>query len=210
MEERESDETFAFSTSDEEEGLSAHKGEETTLFIVIDNFRLDQWEDIGVLVNSLFQPQRGKDTLYSILPTTTAFAGMLCSPVWCQWDMARLYPNFLGRWRFGMKAKNNFEEDWIRINLEKNRLPIKFSYNQNHPVVPRQSCIGAISHLFTKWAKCIGYNFVDMVSHCTDGHEDDSRTSTRWSCLPFTYHELVWSIPRYSNFWKKYMLLVRK
>jgi CheY-like chemotaxis protein len=132
-------------------------------FIVIDNLRLDQWEDIEPLITPYFNIKE-KETYYSILPTTTAFArnalfsGMMPS------DMAKFYPKF---WEDedSDEGKNNFEEEWIKINLEKNRVQGKFSY---HKIIQTQQGKAVLDQFHTflrNELNVLVYNFVDMVSH---------------------------------------------
>ena len=63
------------------------------------------------------------------------------------------------------EGKNNFEEDWLRANLEKNRLPIKFSY---HKIIQTQQGKAVLDQFHTFLQNDLNvlvYNFVDMVSH---------------------------------------------
>ena len=69
------------------------KEKKPLFFIVIDNFRLDQWEDVESLLSPYFNLKE-KDTYYSILPTTTAFARNALFSGMMPMDMARLHPNF--------------------------------------------------------------------------------------------------------------------
>ncbi|MBN3583340.1 bifunctional response regulator/alkaline phosphatase family protein [Algoriphagus aestuarii] len=131
--------------------------------IVIDNLRLDQWEDIEPLLSPYFNIEQ-KDTYYSILPTTTAFArnalfsGMMPS------DMARFYPK-LWEDEDSDEGKNNFEEDWLKINLDKNRLPIKSSYQKILQANQGKNAVEQFHQLLQNDLNVLVYNFVDMMSH---------------------------------------------
>ncbi|MBB6327305.1 CheY-like chemotaxis protein [Algoriphagus iocasae] len=131
--------------------------------IVIDNLRLDQWEDIETLLSPYFNIEQ-KDTYYSILPTTTAFArnalfsGMMPS------DMARFYPK-LWEDEDSDEGKNNFEEDWLKINLDKNRLPIKSSYQKILQANQGKNAVEQFHQLLQNDLNVLVYNFVDMMSH---------------------------------------------
>jgi CheY-like chemotaxis protein len=139
------------------------KEKKPLFFIVIDNFRLDQWEDIESLITPYFNLKE-KDTYYSILPTTTAFARNALFSGMMPLDMARFYPNF---WEDedSDEGKNNFEEDWIRVNLEKNRLPIKFSYNKIIQSYQGKAVLEQFHTFLQNDLNVLVYNFVDMVSH---------------------------------------------
>lgn len=139
------------------------KEKKPLFFIVIDNLRLDQWETIEHLLTPYFNI-KDKDTYYSILPTTTAFARNALFSGMMPMDMAKLYPQF---WEDedSDEGKNNFEEDWLRVNLEKNRLPIKFSY---HKIIQTQQGKAVLDQFHTFLQNDLNvlvYNFVDMVSH---------------------------------------------
>lgn len=132
-------------------------------FIVIDNLRLDQWEDMEPLIAPYFTMQE-KDTYYSILPTTTAFARNALFSGMMPMDMARFYPQFWEN-EDSDEGKNNYEEDWIRINLEKNRLNIKFSYTKILQANQGKNALDQFHSLLQNDLNVLVYNFVDMVSH---------------------------------------------
>jgi CheY-like chemotaxis protein len=139
------------------------KEKKPLFFIVIDNLRLDQWETIEHLLTPYFNI-KDKDTYYSILPTTTAFARNALFSGMMPMDMAKQFPQF---WEDedSDEGKNNFEEDWLRVNLEKNRLPIKFSY---HKIIQTQQGKAVLDQFHTFLQNDLNvlvYNFVDMVSH---------------------------------------------
>lgn len=132
-------------------------------FIVIDNLRLDQWEEIEPLLTPYFNIEE-KGTYFSILPTTTAFArnalfsGMMPS------DMARFYPK-LWENEDTDEGKNNFEEEWVKINLEKNRLNAKSSYHKILQSNQGKALVDQFHNLLQNDLNVLVYNFVDMVSH---------------------------------------------
>ncbi|WP_026953443.1 T9SS response regulator signal transducer PorX [Algoriphagus mannitolivorans] len=146
-----------------EKVFPALKEKKPLFFIVIDNLRLDQWEEIETLLSPYFLPAE-KDTYFSILPTTTAFARNALFSGMMPLDMARFYPN-LWEDEDSDEGKNNFEEDWIRINLEKNRLPIKFSYHKIIQTHQGKAVLDQFHSLLQNDLNVLVYNFVDMVSH---------------------------------------------
>ena len=132
-------------------------------FVVIDNLRLDQWEIIEPLLSEYFVVEKD-DTYFSILPTTTAFSrnalfsGMMPS------DMARLHPD-LWEGEDTDEGKNNKEEEFLQINLKKNRLNIKASYNKILQVNQGKAVLEQFSNLLKNDLNVLVYNFVDMMSH---------------------------------------------
>lgn len=139
------------------------KNKKPVFLIVIDNLRLDQWEDIEVLLTPYFNVEE-KDTYFSILPTTTAFARNALFSGMMPMDMARLYPK-LWEDEDTDEGKNNFEEDWIRINLDRNRLPIKFTYNKIIQTQQGKAVLDQFHTFLQNDLNVLVYNFVDMVSH---------------------------------------------
>lgn len=139
------------------------KEKKPLFFIVIDNFRLDQWEDIESIIAPYFNIE-DKDTYYSILPTTTAFARNALFSGMMPMDMARFYPDF---WEDedSDEGKNNFEEEWLKINLEKNRLSIKSSYNKIIQMHQGKAVLDQFHTFLQNDLNVLVYNFVDMVSH---------------------------------------------
>lgn len=131
--------------------------------IVIDNLRLDQWEDIEPLLTPYFNIDQ-KDTYFSILPTTTAFARNALFSGMMPLDMARFYPK-LWEDEDSDEGKNNFEEDWLKINLDKNRLPIKSSYHKILQANQGKTVVEQFHQLLQNELNVLVYNFVDMMSH---------------------------------------------
>ncbi|MCR9081116.1 MAG: PglZ domain-containing protein, partial [Cyclobacteriaceae bacterium] len=132
-------------------------------FIVIDNLRLDQWEDMESLLTPYFSIAE-KETYYSILPTTTAFARNALFSGMMPLDMARFYPQYWEN-EDTDEGKNNFEEEWIRINLEKNRQKIRFSYTKILQAAHGRSAVDQFHTMLQNELNVLVYNFVDMVSH---------------------------------------------
>lgn len=139
------------------------KEKKPLFFIVIDNLRLDQWEEIEPLLTPYFN-LREKDTYYSILPTTTAYARNALFSGMMPLDMARFYPN-LWEDEDSDEGKNNFEEDWLKINLEKNRIQCKTSYSKVIQTNQGKAVLDQFHSMLQNELNVLVYNFVDMVSH---------------------------------------------
>ncbi|MCC5939004.1 MAG: PglZ domain-containing protein [Lunatimonas sp.] len=132
-------------------------------FVVIDNLRLDQWEVIEPLLSEYFVAT-ADDSYYSILPTTTAYArnalfsGMMPS------DMARFHPD-LWEGEDTDEGKNNREEDFLRVNLKRNNLNIKASYQKILQVSQGKAVLEQFNNMLKNDLNVLVYNFVDMMSH---------------------------------------------
>ena len=132
-------------------------------FIVIDNLRLDQWEDIEPILTPYFNI-KDKASYYSILPTTTAFARNALFSGMMPMDMARFYPK-LWEDEDSDEGKNNFEGEWLKINLEKNRLNIRSSYHKIIQTQQGKNVVEQFNNMLQNDLNVLVYNFVDMVSH---------------------------------------------
>lgn len=132
-------------------------------FVVIDNLRYDQWEILEPIISQYFNIEE-KETYFSILPTTTAYArnaifsGMLPS------EMAKHHPDL---W-VGEETddpKNNSEEEFLKKQVMRNRLDIKVSYNKIIHVNQGKQLLDNFNNLMNNNLNVIVYNFVDMLSH---------------------------------------------
>ena len=118
------------------------KEDQSVFLIVVDNLRLDQWESLEPEISDIFNI-RDKDTFYSILPTTTAYARNSLFAGMMPLDIAKNFPEY---WvgEDEESSKNNFEKELLGKHLEKEKLNIKYSYNK---------IIKAFFHLFLSFLK---------------------------------------------------------
>ncbi len=138
-------------------------GDEPVFFFVIDNLRFDQWKIIEPIILDYYNLTED-DAYYSILPTTTAysrnaiFSGMLPS------EMAKNHPDlWIGE--DVEEGKNNAEDEYLKRQLKKNKLDIKFSYQKIKHVSQGKQMVENLSNLYKNDLNVIVYNFVDMLSH---------------------------------------------
>lgn len=132
-------------------------------FMVIDNLRYDQWKVLEPIISNYYTLEE-EQAYYSILPTTTAYArnaifsGMLPS------EMEKIYPDlWLNDDEDG--GKNNFEEDFLALQLKRLRLDIKYSYHKVIHVNQGKHILENIHNLLNNKLNVVVYNFVDMLSH---------------------------------------------
>jgi hypothetical protein len=101
---------------------------------------------------------------YSILPTTTAYArnaifsGMMPS------EMEKKYPDLWAN-EDDEGGKNNFEEEFLQGQLQKNKYDVKCSYHKVLNVEQGKTLVNSIPNLMSNKLNAIVYNFVDMLSH---------------------------------------------
>jgi CheY-like chemotaxis protein len=139
------------------------EGSEPVFFLLIDNLRYDQWKILEPVIAEYFHVDE-ESAYYSILPTTTAYArnaifsGMLPS------DMEKKYPELWVN-EEDEGGKNNYEEEFLKAQLQKNRLEIKASYNKVLNPEQGKTLVNSINNLMGNKLNVIVYNFVDMLSH---------------------------------------------
>ena len=133
-------------------------------FILIDNLRYDQWKIIEPILTDYFTVEE-ESSYYSILPTTTAFArnaifsGMMPS------EMEKQHPDLWVNDENDEEGLNNHEDDFLRRQLERARLNIKFSYNKILNINQGKSLVDNFNNLMQNQLNVVVYNFVDMLSH---------------------------------------------
>lgn len=136
---------------------------EKVFFVVIDNFRLDQWRVVKPLLSDYFTVD--DDDLYcSILPTATQysrnsiFSGLM--PI----DIARMFPDL---WidEDEEDGKNINESPLIQTILDRYRKRIKFSYNKINDAQNGEKLLQNFSNLENNELNVVVLNFVDMLSH---------------------------------------------
>jgi DNA-binding response OmpR family regulator len=135
----------------------------STIFLVIDNMRLDQWKIIEPFILEFFSIDEF-DTYYSILPTTTAYARNAIFSGILPLAMANNYPDiWIGEDQDG--GKNNHEEDFLRRFLKSQKLDYKVSYQKIKNLSQGRIMIETIPNMLHNDLNVIVYNFVDMLSH---------------------------------------------
>lgn len=137
--------------------------DEAVFFVLIDNLRYDQWKMIEPVISEYFNVEE-ESTYYSILPTTTAYArnavfsGMLPSEI--EKRFPELWVNDEDE-----EGKNNSEEEFLKAQLQKNKLNIKSSYHKITNLAHGKSLLENFNNLMSNKLNVIVYNFVDMLSH---------------------------------------------
>lgn len=137
--------------------------EQPLFFIVIDNLRYDQWEIIEPIITEMYNIDK-KDHSFAILPTTTAYARNAIFSGMVPSDMAK-YHSDIWVGEHDDEGKNNQEEEFLRRQIKKNNLDIKFSYNKILHVNQGKQLVSGINNLFSNDLNVFVYNFVDMLSH---------------------------------------------
>lgn len=131
-------------------------------FILIDNFRFDQWRTIRPLLNDFFTIN--EDLYTSILPTATQYARNAIFSGLMPVDIARMFPDL---WvdEDEPEGKNLNESHLIATQFERFRRKCRFSYNKINDSAAGEKLLRDFSQLEENDLNVIVFNFIDMLSH---------------------------------------------
>ncbi|MGQ1890399.1 T9SS response regulator signal transducer PorX [Thermophagus sp. OGC60D27] len=138
------------------------KGEKVVL-IVIDNFRLDQWETIRSDLRPFFDV--AADHLYcSILPTSTQYARNALFSGLLPLQIQEFYPDL---WIDDDEegGRNQFEKELIGTFLDRMRRSFSFSYHKISDSESGKKLAENSDQLKSYDLNVIVFNFIDMLSH---------------------------------------------
>lgn len=136
---------------------------EKLFFIVIDNFRLDQWRAIKPLLSEYFNVD--SEELYcSILPTATQYARNAIFSGLMPKDIERLFPDL---WidEDEEEGKNINESPLIQTALDRYRKPYKFTYSKINDSAFAEKLMAGFSKFEAADLNVVVINFIDMLSH---------------------------------------------
>ena len=136
---------------------------EKVCFIVIDNFRLDQWRTISPLLNEYFNIE--KEELYtSILPTATQYSRNAIFSGLMPIDIEQMFPDL---WvdEDEDDGKNLNEAPLIQTILDRYRRRCKFSYNKLNDSTAGERLVQHFAQLKNFDLNVLVFNFVDILSH---------------------------------------------
>ena len=138
------------------------KGEKV-FFVVIDNFRLDQWKTISPLLAEHFTI--AQEELYTtILPTTTQYARNAIFSGLMPIDIEQMFPDL---WvdEDSEEGKNVNEAPLIQTFLDRYRRKVRFSYNKVNDIASGEKLLQNFTSLKNFDLNVVVINFVDMMSH---------------------------------------------
>lgn len=136
---------------------------EKVFFILVDNFRFDQWRIIRELLSEFYTITE-EDMYYSILPTATQYARNAIFSGLMPLQIQQMYPNL---WvdEEEEEGKNINEKDLLQTQLDRFRKKYSFSY---HKVFENGFCekvIEQLPQMESNQLNVIVLNFIDMLSH---------------------------------------------
>lgn len=142
--------------------------DEKVFFVVIDNFRYDQWKMIQPLLAEFFTVQ--DEQLYcTILPTATQYARNAIFSGLMPLQIQEMYPQYWVE-EEDEEGKNLHEKELIQTQLDRYRKRYSFTY---HKINESDFCEKVIQKLggIQSPLNVVVINFIDMLSH--------SRTESR-------------------------------
>lgn len=136
--------------------------EEKLFFILIDNFRLDQWTIIKDLLKEYFFFD--ENIYYSILPTVTQYARNSIFSGLLPLQIEKAFPAFWKDETFD-KSKNSDEECLIRTQIKRFSKQYSFSYNKVCDTFCGDKLLNTLSPFFQNQLNVVVLNFMDELSH---------------------------------------------
>ena len=135
---------------------------EKVFFILIDNFRMDQWRVVKDLLAEFYTFD--EDIYYSILPTATQYARNAIFSGLMPLQIEQLFPEL---WvdEESEEGKNLNEAPLIQTQIKRFRKDYTFSYNKVHDSQYGEKLLGMIPSLLKNQLNVVVLNFVDMLSH---------------------------------------------
>lgn len=167
------------------------KGEKV-FFVLIDNFRLDQWRTIKPLLADHFTFE--EDLYCSILPTATQYARNAIFSGLMPLQISRMFPDL---WvdEDEDEGKNLNESPLIATQFERYRRQCRFSYNKINDSAAGERLIKDFSRLENNDLNVVVLNFIDILSHA----RTESRMIRELASSDAAYRSLTESWFRHSS-----------
>jgi len=135
---------------------------EKIFFVLIDNFRLDQWREVQNILAEFFTFQ--EDLYYSILPTSTQYARNAIFSGLMPAQIEKMFPEL---WvdEESEEGKNLNEAPLIKTQIERFRKKYTFSYHKINESSYGEKLLQNFNQLENYQLNVVVLNFVDMLSH---------------------------------------------
>jgi DNA-binding response OmpR family regulator len=139
------------------------KGEKV-FFLLIDNFRFDQWRIIRDNILSQYFTIAEDDLYYSILPTATQYARNAIFSGLMPLQLQKTFPNL---WieEEGDENKNQNEEALIASQIKRFCKPYTFSYRKVNNSAFGEKMVELLPQILRNDLNICVLNFIDMLSH---------------------------------------------
>lgn len=136
---------------------------QSTLLIVIDNLRYDQWKALEPNIKPYYKKQ--EETPYcSILPTATQYARNAIFSGLMPSDMEKLHPDL---WKNDTDegGKNLYEDEFLKAQIRRLGLSLTWQYHKISSLKAGKQLANNFKTQKDNDLIVIVYNFVDMLSH---------------------------------------------
>lgn len=136
---------------------------EKVFFVLIDNFRFDQWKIIREMLNEFYTFQ--EEGMYcSILPTATQYARNAIFSGLMPLQIQQMFPDL---WvdEDEEEGKNLNEKDLIKTQIDRFRKHYDFSYHKVNESSYCEKLIERLPQLEDNHLNVCVLNFIDMLSH---------------------------------------------
>lgn len=131
-------------------------------FILIDNFRLDQWHVVKDIASDFFNYK--EDMYYSILPTATPYARNSIFSGMMPRQISEIFPEaWVGESED--EGKNLHEELFIKSLLKRQGKDCSFSYHKINRNQEGEKIVARFHELESYDLNVLVFNFIDLLSH---------------------------------------------
>lgn len=175
---------------------------EKVFFVLIDNFRMDQWRVVKDLLAEFYTFD--ESLYYSILPTATQYARNAIFSGLMPAQIEKLFPDL---WvdEESEEGKNLNEAPLIQTQINRFRKNYTFSYNKVYDSNYGEKLLGMIPSLLKNQLNVIVLNFVDMLSHA----RTESKTIRELAQSEAAYRSLTRSWFQHSTTWELFKRIAR-
>ena len=135
---------------------------EKVCFVVIDNFRFDQWRVVQPLLSEIFNVE--EDLYTTILPTSTQYARNSIFAGLMPLQIAEMYPQY---WvdEDEDEGLNVHEKELIQTQLDRFRRKEKFQYHKINESQFGEKLLARFNEMRDTPLLVLVLNFIDMMSH---------------------------------------------
>ena len=137
--------------------------QKTTLMLVIDNLRFDQWKMIAPIIENQYQKE-DEISYFSILPTATHYARNAIFSGMMPLEMQKKYPQWWVNDNED-RGKNLNEAEFLKAQLLSHGIKSQFSYFKITNLKAGRNLTKSLNNYQKDNLVVVVYNFVDMISH---------------------------------------------
>ncbi len=135
----------------------------TTIFLMIDNLRFDQWRIILPKIRPFYNVAQ-EDTYYSILPTATQYSRNAIFSGLMPLEIEQKFPDlWLNDEEEG--GKNQFETKLLEYQLDRENIKTSFYFEKIFNNQQAQKLVGNYKQILDHKLSVLVFNFVDILSH---------------------------------------------